>query len=291
MSKNIALLGLGAMGSRMAANLLKADHALTVWNRTPEAAAALVAQGAKQAPTPRQAAAGADFVFAMVRDDEASREIWLSPHHGALEGLKEGAIAIESSTLTPGWIRELGLAVAARGSALLEAPVAGSRPQAETSQLVYFIGGDEAVLKQVKPLLIAMGSTITHVGPLGSGALVKLSTNAFLGVQVTVLAELIGLLKRSGADVASAVKAIGGTAAWSPAANNLSSSMLAGNVSPQFPVELIEKDFGYAVDAAGSPEDVPTIAAARGVFQKAVANGFGGDNMTSVVQLFTKSSS
>ena len=291
MSKNIALLGLGAMGSRMAANLLKADHALTVWNRTPEAAAALVAQGAKQAPTPRQAAAGADFVFAMVRDDEASREIWLSPHHGALEGLKEGAIAIESSTLTPGWIRELGLAVAARGSALLEAPVAGSRPQAETAQLVYFIGGDEAVLKQVKPLLMAMGSTITHVGPLGSGALVKLSTNALLGVQVTVLAELIGLLKRSGADVASAVTAIGGTAAWSPAANNLSSSMLAGNFSPQFPVELIEKDFGYAVDAAGSPEDVPTIAAARGVFQKAVANGFGGDNMTSVVQLFTKSSS
>jgi len=291
MSKNIALLGLGAMGSRMAANLLKADHALTVWNRTPEAAAALVAQGAKQAPTPRQAAAGADFVFAMVRDDEASREIWLSPHHGVLEGLKEGAIAIESSTLTPGWIRELGLAVAARGSALLEAPVAGSRPQAETAQLVYFIGGDEAVLKQVKPLLMAMGSTITHVGPLGSGALVKLSTNALLGVQVTVLAELIGLLKRSGADVASAVKAIGGTAAWSPAANNLSSSMLAGNFSPQFPVELIEKDFNYAVDAAGSPEVVPTIAAARGVFQKAIADGFGGDNMTSVVQLFNKSNS
>src|SRR6185437_6871265 len=152
MSKNIALLGLGAMGSRMAANLLKADHALTVWNRTPEAAAALVAQGAKQAPTPRQAAAGADFVFAMVRDDEASREIWLSPHHGALEGLKEGAVAIESSTLTPGWIRELGLAVAARGSTLLEAPVVGSRPQAEAAQLIYFIGGDESVLKRVKPL-------------------------------------------------------------------------------------------------------------------------------------------
>lgn len=289
MSKNIALLGLGAMGSRMAANLLKADHALTVWNRAPEAAAALVAQGTKQAPTPRQAAAGADFVFAMVRDDEASREIWLSPHHSALEGLKEGAIAIESSTLTPGWIRELSLAVAARGSALLEAPVAGSRPQAEAAQLVYFIGGDEAVLKQVKPLLMATGSTITHVGPLGSGALVKLSTNALLGVQVTVLAELIGLLKRSGADVASAMKAIGGTAAWSPAANNLSASMLAGNFSPQFPIELIEKDFGYAVEAAGSPEAAPTIAAARGVFQKAIAEGFGSENMTGVVRVFTKS--
>jgi 3-hydroxyisobutyrate dehydrogenase len=289
MSKNIALLGLGAMGARMAANLLKADHALTVWNRTPEAAAALVRLGAKQAPTPKQAAAGADFVFAMLRDDEASRDVWLSPHHGALEGLEEGAIAIESSTLTPGWIRELGSAVAARGGDLLEAPVAGSRPQADAAQLVYFIGGDEAILKQVRPLLMAMGSNIAHVGPLGSGALVKLSANALLGVQVTTLAELIGLLKRSGADAASALKAIAGTAAWSPAANNLSSSMLAGNFSPQFPIELIEKDFGYTIDAAGSPEAAPTIATARRIFQKAITEGLGSENMTGVVQLFAKS--
>jgi 3-hydroxyisobutyrate dehydrogenase len=289
MSKNISLLGLGAMGSRMAANLLKADHALTVWNRTPEAAAPLVALGAKQAQTPREAAAGADFVFAMVRDDQASRDVWLSPNHGALAGLEEGAIAVESSTLTPGWVRELGSAVTARGGALLEAPVAGSRPQAEAAQLVYFIGGDEAVLQQVKPLLMTMGGTVAHVGPLGSGALVKLSTNALLGVQVTVLAELIGLLKRSGADVPGAMKAIGGTAAWSPAANSLSRSMLAGQFSPQFPIELIEKDFGYAVDAAGSPEAAPTIAAAHGVFQKAVARGLGSENMTGVVRLFTES--
>jgi 3-hydroxyisobutyrate dehydrogenase len=288
MSKNIAFLGLGAMGARMAANLLKADHALTVWNRTPEAAAPLVRLGAKQAPTPRQATEGADFVFAMLRDDEASRDVWLSPNRGALASLKDGAIAIESSTLTPGWVRQLGSAIAARGAALLEAPVAGSRPQAEAAQLVYFIGGEEEIIKQVRPVLAVMGSTITHVGPLGSGALVKLSTNALLGVQVTVLAELIGLLKRSGADVASALKAIGGTAAWSPAANNLSGGMLSGDFSPQFPVELIEKDFGYAVDTAGSPEAAPTIAAARGIFQEAIAKGFGGDNMTSVVQLFTK---
>ena len=291
MSKNVALLGLGAMGTRMAANLLKADHALTVWNRTTETAAPLLRLGAKQAATPREAASGADFVFAMLRDDEASLDVLLSAQHGALEGLKEGAIAIESSTLRPGWIRELGAAVAARGRYLLEAPVAGSRPQAEAGQLVYFVGGDEAVLQKVRPLLMAMGSTITHVGPLGSGAMVKLSTNALLGVQVTVLAELIGILKRSGADVAGAMKAIGGTAVWSPAATNLSGSMLEGNFAPQFPVELIEKDFGYTLDVAGSPEAAPTIAAAHDIFQRAIANGFGRENMTGVVRLFTKSSS
>jgi 3-hydroxyisobutyrate dehydrogenase len=286
MTKYIAVLGLGAMGSRMAANLLKAGHTVTVWNRTPGAAATLVAQGAKEAPTPREAAAGADLVIAMVRDDEASRDVWLAPDRGALDGMGKGAIAIESSTLTPGWIRQLGATVATRRMALLEAPVVGSRPQAEAGQLIYFVGGDEAVLKQVKPVLMAMGSAVNHVGPLGSGALVKLSTNALLGVQVTVLAELIGLLKRSGVDAASAMQAIAGTAAWSPAANYLSGSMLNGNFAPQFPIELIEKDFGYAVSAAGSPEAAPTIAAARGIFQRAIAKGFGGENMTGVVQMF-----
>ena len=109
------------------------------------------------------------------------------------------------------------------------------------------------------------------------------------GVQLTALAELIGLLKRSGADVVSALNAIAGTAAWSPAANNLTGSMLTGNFSPQFPVELIEKDFGYAVGAAGSPEAVPTIAASRIVFQKAIAQDLGSKNMASVVQMFMKS--
>jgi 3-hydroxyisobutyrate dehydrogenase len=272
----------------MAANLLKAGHTVTVWNRTPTTAAPLVSAGARQAATPKEAAIDAEFVIAMVRDDEASRELWLTAGTGALAGMKEGAVAIESSTMTPGWIREFGIAAAERRVALLEAPVAGSRPQAEAAQLVYFVGGDEAVLKRAEPLLRTMGSTIHHVGPLGSGALVKLATNALLGVQVAALAELIGLLKSNGADAGRAVQAISGTAVWSPAATHLSNSMLAGNFAPQFPIELIEKDFGYAVQSASSPEAVPTIAAARSVFQQAIEHGLGAENMTGVVRLFTE---
>jgi 3-hydroxyisobutyrate dehydrogenase len=282
----IAVLGLGAMGSRMAANLLKAGHEVTVWNRTPSAAAALVAAGAKQAPTPREAASAADFVIAMVRDDDASRTTWLAPDTGALSGMEKNAIAIESSTLSPAWARELGGVFEKEGVALLEAPVAGSRPQADAGQLVYLIGGSDAVVERAEPILKVMGSAIHHVGPIGSGALVKLSTNALLGVQVTVLAELIGFLRKSGADVDRAIKAISSTAAWSPAATYLSGTMLTGNFAPQFPVELIEKDFGYAVAAAGSPDAAPTIAAARRVFQRAIDSGFGADNMTGVVRLF-----
>ncbi len=282
---NIAVLGMGAMGSRMASNLLKASHSVTVWNRTPEAATGLVAAGARQAATPKAAATNADFIISMVRDNEASREVWLS-HDGALAGMKEGAIAIESSTLTPGWTRELGNAIAQRGFKFLEAPVSGSRPQAEAAKLVYFIGGDEAAFKEAEPILKAMGESIHFVGQLGSGALVKLATNALLGVQVTAIAELIGMLRNAGVDVAGAIKAISGTAAWSPAANNVSGSMLAGKFEPQFPVELIEKDFGYVIEAAGSLAAVPTIAAARGVFQRANENGLGNKNMTSVILEF-----
>src|ERR1700733_551551 len=116
----ITVLGLGAMGSRMTVNLLKTGHEVTVWNRTPDTAGALLGAGAKQAPTPREAAVGADFVIAMVRDDEASRTTWLAPDTGALAGMDQDAIAIESSTLSPGWVRELGEIAAAKGVSLLE---------------------------------------------------------------------------------------------------------------------------------------------------------------------------
>jgi 6-phosphogluconate dehydrogenase (decarboxylating) len=151
------------MGSRMAANLLKAGHAVTVRNRSP--AKTLVTAGAQLAASPKAAAQGADFVIAMVRDDDASRDLWLSPETGAFAGLSQGAVAIESSTLTANWARTLGEEAKQRGLTFLEAPVAGSRPQAEAAQLVYFVGGDAAAAARAEPILKAMGSAIHHVGP------------------------------------------------------------------------------------------------------------------------------
>lgn len=288
---SITVLGLGAMGSRMAANLIKAGHQVTIWNRSPAAVEALAAAGATAAATPRAAVSGAEFVIAMVRDDEASREVWLDAARGALAGMADGAIAIESSTLTPQWVRELGQLAAARGTALLEAPVSGSRPQAEAGQLVYLTGGDAQVLERARPVLAAMGSIVHHVGAVGDGALTKLATNALLGIQVTALAEIFGLLQHNGVDVQKALGAISGTSVWAPVAHYLASTMVAGNFAPQFPIELIEKDFGYIVQAAGSAEAAPTIAAARCVFQQAIARGLAGQNMTGVVRLFTEQAS
>ncbi|WP_186237204.1 NAD(P)-dependent oxidoreductase [Burkholderia gladioli] len=283
----ISILGLGAMGSRMAANLIKAGHQVTVWNRSPQAAHALIEAGARAARTPKEAAGEADFVIAMVRDNDASRQVWLDPDTGAMAGLSADAIAIESSTLTAEWVRELGAQMAGSGRLLLEAPVVGSTPQADAAQLTYLVGGDAGTFARTEAVLKAMGSTIHHVGPLGAGALTKLATNTLLGIQVTVLAELIGMLKRADADVARVLEVVATTPVWSMAAGRLSGLMLAVNFAPQFPVELIEKDFGYTLQAAGSDAAAPTIAAARGVFRTAIERGFGQDNMTGVVKLFT----
>lgn len=285
---DIAFLGIGAMGSRMALNLLNAGYQVTVWNREPEATTELVAKGARLANSPKDAAKGAEFVFAMLRDDGASRHVWLDPATGALAGMRQGAVAIESSTLSPQWVRELGREAEQHGVALLEAPVSGSRPQAETAQLVYLLGGDAATFERAKPLLSVLGSALHLVGPWGAGALTKLGTNALLGVQVAVLAELLGILQRAGADATRVFEVIGGTAVSSATARQMVGLMLAGDDAPRFPVELMEKDFGYAIEAAGSNEAAPTIAAAHGVFQHGVLEGLGQSNITSVARLFSQ---
>lgn len=284
----VAVLGLGAMGSRMAANLVRAGFQVTVWNRSPHATIPLIAAGARAASTPIEAADGADFVMSMVRDDNASRQIWLDSATGALAGMEPGAVAIESSTLTPGWICELGSQAATHGVALLEAPVSGSTHQAQAAQLIYLIGGDSYTMARATPVLSAMGCSLQHVGDLGAGALTKLATNTLLGIQVTVIAELIGMLQHAGADVDRVLEAVAATPVWSSVAGRIADAMQSGDFAPQFPIELIEKDFGYTVQQAGSADSVPTIATARQVFRHALAEGLGNENMTSVVKLFAR---
>ena len=283
---NIAFLGLGAMGGRMAARLLQAGYQVTVWNRSPDAANALELMGARVAISPREAAKEADFVIAMVRDDVASRQVWLDPETGALGGLRQGAIAIESSTLSQAWIFELGQAIDASGNAFLEAPVSGSRPQAEAGQLIFFVGGSEEAAKRAEPVLGSMGGAIHHVGRLGSAAMTKLATNALLGVQVTAMAELIGILKHSGVDAARVLELLAGTVVCSPFAKRAADSMLSGNFAAQFPVELVAKDFAYALASVASPALAPTLVAAQQVFAEAERRGLGAEHLTSVVKLF-----
>jgi 3-hydroxyisobutyrate dehydrogenase len=282
----ITFLGLGAMGSRMAARLVAAGHAVTVWNRSPQAAEALRALGATVAATPRGAAQGAEIVISMVFDDGASRAVWLDERTGAIGGLSPTALAIESSTLTPAWLQELGAAMKTRGLAFLDAPVAGTRPQADAGQLIFMAGGDAAAVERARPVLLQMGGALHHLGPVGSGAWLKLVVNALFGTQVAAMAEQLALLRAADVEVECALAALKAMPVTSAAAGGAASLMLARNFAPQAPVDLIAKDLDYALRSAEQAgAALPVTAAVAGRFHAASAAGYGHENLVAVAKL------
>ncbi len=280
----IAFLGLGAMGRRMAARLLAEGHEITVWNRSPGPAEALKKEGASVASSPRRAAQGADFVISMVRDDEASASVWEHDREGAFLGMAEGTIAIEASTLSIGWVGGWATAGARARVRCLDAPLAGSRPQAEAGQLIFFAGGEGEVVAEVEPILHAMGTAVHRVGPVGAGMAVKLAVNSLFGIQLATLAELLGGMKSLGVDPRGALEALSATPVLSGAANAAGDAMLAGAFSPLFPIDLVAKDFGYARQLSSK---TPMIDAGSAVFDAAVAEGLGPDNITGIIQRYT----
>ena len=285
----VALLGLGLMGAGMARRLLDAGFPLTVWNRTAAKATPLVEGGARLATSPRDAAEGAELVVSMVADDAASRALWLgvdgTGEDGALAGAAPGTVLIESSTVTPEWIAELAAAAERHGCALLDAPVTGSRTQAAAGALTFLVGGDAAAMARALPALTTMGVTVVHVGPTGSGALLKLVNNFLAGAQVAALAEAIALVERAGLDRDKALHLLTNGAPGSPAVKTLSARMTARDYTPNFHLALMAKDLGYAVRAAERHGVRLTSAAtARDAFQRAVDAGLGERDFSAVIE-------
>ncbi len=280
----VAMLGLGTMGLGMAQNLLKAGFGLAVYNRTAAKAQSLVDGGARVADSPANAVKGAEVVVAMVSDDEASRKMWMG-ENGALATAEAGAVLVESSTLSPAWVEELGAAAGARGLELLDAPVTGSRPQAETAQITFLVGGSEAALRAATPVLGAMGKEIVHLGPLGSGARMKLVNNFLSGVQVASLAEGIAWLERSGLDRDKALDILKRGAPGSPIFGTISARMTGREYGVNFLLRLMSKDLAYAGAAAeAAGVDLTMARAAREMFERASAAGFGEMDMSAVIE-------
>jgi 3-hydroxyisobutyrate dehydrogenase len=282
--EKVALLGLGTMGSGMAANLLKAGFSLSVYNRTAAKAQTLASAGARLAATPAEAAKGASIVISMLADDAASRNVWLGKG-GALAAADRGAILIESSTVSPAWIAELAGLAKQHGTELLDAPVTGSRTQAEAGQLSFLVGGSDRALEAATPVLQAMSKEIIHLGPVGSGAKMKLINNFLCGVQVASLAEGLAWIERSGLDREKALSILKSGAPGSPLLGAISARMVNQNYSVNFLLRLMAKDLLYAhSEAAHCDVDLTTAEVARSLFEAAVAKGFGDADMASVIE-------
>jgi 3-hydroxyisobutyrate dehydrogenase len=281
----VALLGLGAMGTGMACNLARAGFPLTVFNRNREKAVPARDAGARVADSPREAAEGAAIVISMVSDDRASRDVWMGGE-GALAGVRPGALMIESSTLTVRWVEELAHAASAAGAELIDAPVTGSRDHAASGQLLFLVGGSAAALERARPVLSAMSRGVVHVGPRGSGALLKLVNNFMCGAQAAVLAEALALVERSGIDRSAAFEVLLNGAAGSPLVKTLTPRMTGREYAPPFfALRLMAKDLKYArEEAARCGITLDTATCALTLFDRALADGHGDRDFAAVIE-------
>jgi 3-hydroxyisobutyrate dehydrogenase len=282
----IALLGLGLMGSGMAGRLLDAGYPLSIWNRTPGKTQALADRGAEVAKSPRDAAKSAEVVISMLADVPVCRDVWTGRGE-ALVDAAPGTILVESSTVTVEWIEELDRAAKDHGCELVDAPVTGSKGQAAAGQLLFLAGGQTSTLDKITPILKAMGRDVVHVGPVGSGARLKLINNFLSGSQAAALAEALSLIERSGLDIDKALGVLTEGAPGSPLVKLLSGRMTQRQYEPQFLLRLMAKDLRYAVSEADHHDlDLDMGRAALRVFEHAITAGQGEEDMAAVVEQF-----
>ena len=265
MKPPVGLIGLGLMGHPMAANVLKAGHPLTVWNRTASRGDDLVAMGAKRAATPREVAAASEVVLTIVSDPPAVESV-LWDDTGVFAGLRPGSLLIESSTVSPGLEKRAAAAAAAKGSDFLEAPVTGGTWGAEKGELVFMVGGEADTLKRAEAVLGTMGKKWFHLGPVGAGQTVKLAMNLLLDLEVEAFAEALALVTRAGVPGQSLFDVMQSSMGRSGVIELKGGNMLKGEYKPSFPLRLMHKDMSLALDLAnqlGVP--LPAAAASREV--------------------------
>ena len=286
MADRIAFLGLGIMGSRMAANLRRAGFELTVWNRTRAKADAFAAEhGATVADTPAQAAAGADIVVTMVVDGAQVEQVLLGPE-GVVEGARPGVLCVDCSTIGPTATGAIAASLSARDIHLLDAPVTGSSPRAEDGTLTIMAGGDDADFERARPVLEAMGSLIVHAGPSGHGQMVKLINNAVAAINATVLGEALLVGKRAGVDLDALTQAMAAGSGSSTMLELKASPMRNHDYSTLFKLEHMLKDVRLCLEeghALGVP--FPSAAYTREILTAGMGRGHADDDFAALIEV------
>lgn len=285
MAEPVGFVGLGIMGSRMAACLARAGHPVAVYNRTTEKAEAFAAEhGGRVAASPRDAADGAAAVITMVVDGPQVEEVLLG-EDGAVSGATSGTLFIDCSTIAPADVRRIGRALHERGMAFVDAPVSGSSPKAETGTLTIMAGGSEEDFARARPFFEAMGETILHVGPLGHGQTVKVISNAVSATNAATLAQALVVGKATGVDLEALVEVLGASSSASTMVTLKAKPMLAHDYTPLFRLEHMLKDVGICLDesaAVGAP--FPSAALARELYNAAMGRGLADEDFASVLE-------
>jgi 3-hydroxyisobutyrate dehydrogenase-like beta-hydroxyacid dehydrogenase len=283
----IGFIGLGIMGSRMAANLLDKGFDLIVYNRTKEKANGLLEKGAKWAKSPRELAQKADIVFTMLANPAIVEKV-ATGEEGFLPGMKEGALWVDSSTVNPSFSRRMAKEASSRGLRFLDAPVTGSLKPAEQGQLVFLVGGNENDLDEVRPYLNAMGKSIQHLGENGKGSSMKIIINLMLAQNMAVFSEAVSLGEALGLDKEVVMETLleGPTAA--PSLKLKKDNILSNQFEPEFPLEHLQKDLQLvSISAFESNLAMPVANVTKEVYALAKQQGLSKKDFSAIYSLLS----
>ena len=282
--QRLGFVGLGTMGSAMAANLARAGFPLTVFNRTPGRAGPLVELGAVEAGSPRQVGTVSDVVVTCVPDSPQVAEVLFGPE-GLAEGLAEGSLFVDCSTISPARAREFGARLASQGVAMVDAPVSGGSEGAKAGTLTIMVGGEATDVERARPVLGAMGRTITHLGPLGSGQVAKAVNQVVLCGTYLGVAEGMVLAMKAGLDPEAVVGALAGGAAGSWVLQNRSKPMIEDRYPLGFRIALHRKDLAIALELSRNVGAVLPVAALAATLEDGlIAAGHGDDDNSALAR-------
>jgi 3-hydroxyisobutyrate dehydrogenase len=282
--ERVGFIGLGTMGAAMAANLARAGFAVTAWNRTPDRAPELDGLGVERGTTPADVASAVETIVICVSDTPDVAAVLLGPD-GVSAGARPGTLVIDCSTISPAATRGFAAELAEHDIALVDAPVSGGSEGAQKATLTIFVGGEAADVERARPILAALGKTITHVGPIGSGQAVKAVNQVILAGTYLGVAEGIVLAMKAGLDVDQVVGALGGGAAQSWVLANRAGRMIANDYPLGFKVALHRKDLGIALELAEElGADLPVSALAASLETELIAAGHADDDMSALAR-------
>ena len=280
----VGFVGLGTMGGAMAANVARAGLEVSAWNRTPGRATELGELGVVILASPAEVAAASEVVVTIV-SDTPDVEAVLFGDEGVAAGIGEGSLVVDMSTIAPSATRDFAERLAALGVAMLDAPVSGGSEGAKQGTLTIFVGGEVADLDRARPLLQAMGTTITHVGPIGAGQAVKAVNQVILAGTYLGVAEGLVLAMKAGLDGEQVVAALSGGAAQSWVLANRSGRMLANDYPLGFKVALHRKDLGIALQLARETGTaLPISALCEQLEAGLIGKGHGDDDVSAVAR-------
>ncbi len=285
MAEKVGFIGLGIMGKPMARNLMEAGYELTVHNRSPEKAEELGEAGATVAASPREAAENSDVVITMLPDSPQVREV-VAGEDGVLEGIGEGSLLIDMSTISPVVTEELAEAVKQKGASMLDAPVSGGDVGAIEGTLSIMVGGDEEDFERARPLFEAMGKTVTHVGPTGAGQVVKAANQIVVALTIEAVSEALVLGSKGGVAPEKILEVLSGGLAGNKVMEVKREKFLTHKFDPGFRSELHHKDLGIAL-AAGREYGVvlPVTALVDQMLLSMRRKGWGGEDHSALLRV------